>query len=474
MEHGRLAHTLNNELDKIGWGKFQYYIFLVCGTAWAADMLWVEVVAILMASAGDQWNLNDSQRGVISTTFMFGMFLGSYAWGYLGDRYGRMFAFKKTVLVAAIGSVMLIFAWNLGSLIMIGIFIGFGIGGEIALGGTVFSEFCPPSKAWTLTLLATTWCMGGTLAAAFALIIEWIGTGPLVLWRWIAICACVTELIAFFLRLKMPETPHYLLANGHLEQVEECLRRIAKHNDPRLLEPDVREIKLTTGASRGQNESAEKAIRDKAPLIEEKKSQLMLKLFGAKYIRVTILMSLVYFFGIGAFIALTDFMPILLEKTGEESMESGLWMYLTVMMQQGFALPGILFATWLVETPLGRKWTLALPFVVSGVFAYAFILANSYTTIVVFTTLTNIFSMMAFSALYTITPESYGTDVRNSGVGWANALGKLGGIIAPSIFGIMLDLKHGTEMTIVSISLILISVGAISVLLRETRNKPLE
>ena len=78
--------------------------------------------------------------------FIVGMFFGCYAWGYLGDRFGRMFAFKKTVLVAAVGSFLMSSSLNPGYLVLFSSIIGFGIGGEIALGGTIYSEFCPPKK----------------------------------------------------------------------------------------------------------------------------------------------------------------------------------------------------------------------------------------------------------------------------------------------------------------------------------------
>ena len=80
---------------------------------------------------------------------------------------------------------------------------------------------------------------------------------------------------------------------------------------------------------------------------------------------------------------------------------------------------------------------------------------------------------MGFSALYTITPESYETEVRNMGVGYSNALGKLGAIIGPAILGLLLEINNGEELGLVGISVILLSVGVVSTLLAETKGKAL-
>ena len=80
---------------------------------------------------------------------------------------------------------------------------------------------------------------------------------------------------------------------------------------------------------------------------------------------------------------------------------------------------------------------------------------------------------MGFSALYTITPESYKTEIRNLGVGYANALGKLGAILGPATLGLLMSVKHGEAIGLITIALIFLSVGFLAVLLPETRGKPL-
>ena len=74
-------------------------------------------------------------------------------------------------------------------------------------------------------------------------------------------------------------------------------------------------------------------------------------------------------------------MPVLLEGTGDKSFDTDFYKYETIMMQQLSAVPSIFISAKLVETCLGRRWTIAIPFFISGIFAYIFLYAESYTTV---------------------------------------------------------------------------------------------
>jgi putative MFS transporter len=88
---------------------------------------------------------------------------------------------------------------------------------------------------------------------------------------------------------------------------------------------------------------------------------------------------------------------------------------------------------------------------------------------IICTSLLNTFSYMGWSAAYTITPESYPTYIRNSGVGWANACGKFGGLIAPIIAGGLLELQGGMMITLLLTMSLYLIVGVLASALMETR-----
>lgn len=177
-----------------------------------------------------------------------------------------------------------------------------------------------------------------------------------------------------------------------------------------------------------------------------------------------------------AFIGLIEFMPEILNESEDDVFTNDVYKYEAITLQQIAAVPSILLATFLVQTPVGRKWTLAVPFIVSGVFACMFMFAESYSLvrhmqIMLFSTLNNLCSLMGFSAMYTITPESYGTEVRNMGVGFVNALGKFGAIAGPFVLGMILDFDGGKTIALSGASIVLVLTGFLSGMLYETRGR---
>lgn len=117
-------------------------------------------------------------------------------------------------MISAVSSMLLTFAPNYICMLILEMFLGFGIGGEVALGGTVYSEFCPPSKAWTLTLLASCWCLGGTISALIALCVDLLDLGMMELWRWVFFISMLMEYCFLIIRLFIDESPKFLMSIG--------------------------------------------------------------------------------------------------------------------------------------------------------------------------------------------------------------------------------------------------------------------
>lgn len=86
------------------------------------------VTAIVMRETGNSWNLSDSSESLIPLALGLGVFLGSVISGYLIDRMGRMFIYKKSLFFAGIFGVASCFSNNLGMLTLLFFGVGFGLG----------------------------------------------------------------------------------------------------------------------------------------------------------------------------------------------------------------------------------------------------------------------------------------------------------------------------------------------------------
>lgn len=84
---------------------------------------------------------------------------------------------------------------------------------------------------------------------------------------------------------------------------------------------------------------------------------------------------------------------------------------------------------------------------------------------------------MAFGAQYTITPESFPTDVRNTGLGICTLANRFAMIIAPIISGELLDslgIDTGGYIAVVLYSVSLFVAGVLGGFLKETKDTNIE
>ena len=102
-------------------------------------------------------------------------------------------------------------------------------------------------------------------------------------------------------------------------------------------------------------------------------------------------------------------------------------------------LPGYFCAAWLVDK-LGRKYTLSLFLCMSGVASYFFGQAQSAELIIFWGCVMSFFNLGAWGVVYTYTPELYPTAIRAMGSGWAAGVGRIGGMAAPLVVGMMIEL----------------------------------
>mmetsp|Transcript_979 Transcript_979/g.1526 ORF Transcript_979/g.1526 Transcript_979/m.1526 type:complete len:466 (-) Transcript_979:3206-4603(-) len=451
--------VVGKRLDSIGWGKYQYYVFANCGIGWATDQIWAIVMGFIIKSSGDEWNLSTLTEGLISDSFIVGLLIGAYFWGVLGDKYGRKFVFRKTVLMTCISCLAVVFSVNYIMMMAFLFLVGMGAGGEIAVGGTVYTEFCPPKKLWSLTFLAACWGIGGTVAALIGLAVDGLNTISIAEWRIICFAVFFIELGLTILRWPMDETPSYYLAVGNNEKAQEVLNKIARSNRSsayvegleRLNEPETSNSSFSSEKKETQENSFKKLIGE---------------IFSKEYLKTTLVMTTIYVLACFAYTSVLYFMPEFLDGVSQFDM------YGIIVLQQFCGVPGVLLGSQLVETRLGRKGTLMLSFGLSSLFSLLFLLIQGLATTLVFTSLLNFSTVMGYSALYTITPESYKTEIRNIGSGWANACARIGGIASPPIVGALLDANNGSKTIPLILFAVFFGVSSFSaIFLKETRGQ---
>ncbi|CAG9317870.1 yceI_1 [Blepharisma stoltei] len=466
-EENQKVQQINIFLDSIGWGKYSTFNFIVCGGAWFSITYLSTAVSFLMRSAKDEWDLESYEVGLINTAHMSGIFLGSAILGLIGDRYGRVYAFKISGIMSVIGALLLTFSQNYAMLIPFTFIEGLGAGGELATGGPSYLEACPPKKRWTLVLISACWIVGAIGASLIALIFTVSGFFDIEIWRIVTFCGAIIEFINWVPRLFLYESSRYLLIHHRDDESEKVLCNIARINRSDIkpkFEVQIEESRLSESL---KGEGTRERLVHKANTKDSLKMIL-----GKKYIKYTLLFTFTLMLVEIAYSTMASFMPIFLDKVGGK-VSGDTQLYYTLIIQQSVGIPGIFLSTYLVETRLGRRWTISISFLIMGVLIFLFYSADSYPLLVVFSSLMFFFNYLGYSALYTMIAEFFPTEVRSIAVGWTNSWNKFAGVVTPAIIGVLLGMPGGLTISILICSIGSISSGLLCMKLPETKGAEL-
>lgn len=236
----------------------------------------------------EEWDLDTFTAGLVNSFMQVGLMLGSLFWGYIGNTYGRVKAFKITAVVASAASVLLTFAPN-PFLVGAGLFcMGFGLAGEIALGGTVFYEYCPPSKRYYMALMSAFLSIGAITVTTIALLVSLYNTTEYHNWRVIVAIGSIIEIISMFFRFFMHETPAFLITQNKQSEADKILNIISlKNTGKELAQVDH------CSDSLNPNELTQKMETQKDDKISTKNA--LRKLFTKPLLKTTIILGLVPF-----------------------------------------------------------------------------------------------------------------------------------------------------------------------------------
>lgn len=149
-----------------------------------------------------------------------GTVIGSFAWGYLGDRIGR----RASILLAgllfvatSICGAMPSYQWNFAMCLLMGI----GVGGMLPITLTLIAELLPARhRGWAIVLI------GGEVALAYV-ITSWLSSAlvPTYSWRVLWLIGLPTGLLLIGLQRFIPESPRFLLLRGRTDEAWAVMRR---------------------------------------------------------------------------------------------------------------------------------------------------------------------------------------------------------------------------------------------------------
>ncbi|KAG6919261.1 hypothetical protein DXG01_008057 [Tephrocybe rancida] len=183
----------------------------------------------------------------------------------------------------------------------------------------------------------------------------------------------------------------------------------------------------------------------------------VMMVLSPEWLRTTLLVWAVWCAMSLAYTMFNVYLPKLLESGAgavviaaeAKSLEESLW---DVVIFTIGGCPGAILGAYLIESPLGRRWSLAGSTFLTAFFCVVFVIANSSWAAM-------------WAVLYGWTPEIFGTKVRGTACGIASALSRIGGMIAPLLGGALLVIDR--SIPVYTSVVVFVFAGFCVLLLRE-------
>ncbi|GKU05895.1 unnamed protein product [Fusarium langsethiae] len=463
---------INREIDRQGMGKYQWYIWSLCGFGYLLDLLWAQAFGLVLGPLQQELGFGDNESGNISTSFNAGLTAGAFVWGFLADIIGRRWAFNLTCLFSSIFGICLGASNNYNTFLVLTAFVGFGVGGNIPIDTTITLEFIPQNKRFLLACLSVFQPIGVVIcsAIAFGFIPVYAcspnfsepdaliscnnvssgerccSRGDNMGWRYLLFTIGGITLFIFILRFfvfNFHETPKYLVYRGRDEEAINTLQHMADINKKECgLTLDMFDSLQGEESSLGSGDSETPALgagKKQLNLKWSKKAKLELYRYkmlfsSAKVTRLTILVWLTYIMDYWGFTVAGFYLPsILALKNGAVSV-SLKSTYAAYIYTYAPGIVGVLLGATLYRVPsIGRKWTMVLSSALMGISIILFSTVDTRAKNEGLFTMEYFFQSMFNAVLYGWTPEAFPAPIRGTACGLAGFWGRLFGIVSPLI-----------------------------------------
>ncbi|KAM8742834.1 synaptic vesicle 2-related protein [Acanthopagrus schlegelii] len=414
--------TVDDALEAIGYGKFQWKLSLLTGLSWIGDAMEMMILSILSPQLHCEWRLPSYQVAMITAVVFVGMCFGSPTWGNMADNYGRKVGLTFCMCWTLYFGMLSAFAPVYGWLLFLRGLVGFGISGA-PQAVTMYSEFLPVKARGTcIMLIAVFWAIGAVFEVLLAL---WIM--PTLGWRWLLGLSTIPMAIFLCFCFWLPESPRFDRLMGKTEKAMATLTRIAKENGKEL--------------PKGKMAACKKNDRGR-----------LKDLFSPQYWRTTLLLCFIWFvnaFSYYGIVLLTTELfqsKDLCETTQGAKIEPNCSLeckYLTsadykdLLWTSLAEFPGLLVILLLVDR-IGRKKSLAVCFFMFSLCCLPLYACIGRLALTIFIFIARAFISGGYQVVFVYTPEVFPTENRALAMGTCSAMARVGSLITPFVAQVLL------------------------------------
>ena len=400
-----------------------WWLLGVLGVALIVDIMKPATIGFVIPGIRDEYGLSTAHVSAFPLSALTGTTIGSVVWGILADRIGR----RATILLAslffmatAICGFMPAFGWQLFMCFI----MGMSAGGMLPIVYALMAESVPARmRGWLVILHGGLATVCGYLAASgLATLFE-----PHYTWRILWFFNLPTGLFIILMNRWIPESPRFLLENGHEAAARAVLQRFG------VVLERVRPIPPQPGTAGGSTADRGKSTR----------AQLV-KLFRKPLLKHSFTVAL---YGLGWGLinwGFLTFMPTMLRDAGFAIGSGSALLFYSSLA----AIPGTVAVAYLYGRWSSKKTMILFAFLTSAVLVGFAVVSQNLTQLSQVSMISLLMALMVSSTgvitmLSPYAAEVFPTDLRGTGSGIAAASSKLGGMIGPPVMGLLLTSSAG-------------------------------
>lgn len=393
-------------------GARHYFLFFLCFLLVLVDGYDASTLAYTAPAMIAEFQFDPSQLGVLFSAHLVGMVIGSPLFGRFADKYGRKPTVVFSTFVFTLFTALTAFEHRYDVLLVYRLLTGIGLGGAVASGLAVASEYAPSRRR--ATIVSTIYSgfplgsvCGGYLAAH---LIESFGWRSVFLLGGLLGVPLLVALIASF-----PESVKFSVeAKGDLTTAR---RNAAKF-----------------GISLDQvSPTEDRTMRSPLAVLFQNDMRTRTALLWLTFFVTQLVLYFIFMW-----------MPTVM-KVWELPVKTG------IIASATFSLGGVIGAVTLARLVdrSGSFRTLTGAYLIAILFASFIGLAASSgaVTVILIVAATGFFLNGSNVNLASVATALYPTEARSTGVGWAMALGRAGGIAGSFVGGVLLQ----SELSLVAL-----------------------
>lgn len=430
---GTIETDIPARLDRLPWSRFHTLVVVALGITWIFDGLEVTLAGALSGALKDSpvLQFNNTDIGIVGSTYLAGAVIGALFFGWLTDRLGRKKLFFITLGVYLTATAATALTWNLWTFALCRFFTGAGIGGEYAAINSTIQELIPARvRGWTDLMINGSFWVGAAIGAFGSIVLlDPAHIDPELGWRLAFMIGAALGLVVFFMRMWLPESPRWLMTHGRAEEAEKIVAGI-EDGIPGYVRPakPLPRVRLVP--------------RTHTPLFEAA-STLFVVHRNRAGVSLLLMAAQAFFYNAIFFtyaLVLIDFFGISANQVGWYILPFALGNFL------GPVVLGRLFDT------VGRRQMIFFTYLMSGLLlaltGYLFVQdVLTATTQTLCWMVIFFFASCAASAAYLTASESFPLEIRALAIAIFYAVGTgIGGVAGPLVFGHLID--SGSRATV--------------------------